>query len=165
MTFDDTVAEPPSLTSPNSAKTPDKTAVDTELEAARNRINALVYLWMSVWDKNTGDAAPLLDLLSPEGFTIELVEEKQTITTIEGVKAWFAKFPTLVKQDNHIVESIDVSRAGDGRWRSITRIRAPGITAQDQPFAVSSYHDWQVVDYGGPLPRIASMNIKLVHDS
>ncbi len=139
--------------------------VDHELEAARNRVQALVYLWMSIWDGNSGNAAPLVDLLSPEGFVIELVEEKQTITTVEGVKAWFAKFPTMVKQDNHIVQSIAVSRAENGHWQSITRVRGPGITVKGDPFLVFSDHDWDVIDYGGILPRIARMTVKLVQQS
>lgn len=113
-----------------------------------------------------GDAAPLLDLLSPEGFTIDLIEEKQTISTIAGVQAWFAKFPMIIEQNNHIVESIEVSRnasqAGPAKWRAVTRIRCPVITVQGQSAVVTSHHDWEVIDYGGALPRICRMKIKLV---
>lgn len=140
--------------------------LDHELEMARNRVNALVHCWMSIWDQNTGDAAPLLDLLSPEGFTIDLIEEKQTISTIAGVQAWFAKFPMIIEQNNHIVESIEVSRnasqAGPAKWRAVTRIRCPVITVQGQSAVVTSHHDWEVIDYGGALPRICRMKIKLV---
>jgi hypothetical protein len=140
-------------------------SLDHELEAARNRIRALVHLWMSIWDRNTDDGAPLLDLLSPEGFTIELVAEKQTITTIAGVQAWFAKFPTIIQQNNHIVESVEVSRAsepGSGKWRAVTRIRCPVITVQGQSGVVTSHHDWDVVDYGGVLPRISRIKVEVV---
>lgn len=155
----------PTSTTANTPLLGTAPAVDFELEAARNRILALVHLWMSVWDANRGDAAPLLDLLSPEGFTIELLEEKQTLTTIEAVRVWFARFPQMVKQDVHIVESVDISRAAGGRWRSVTHIRGPGLTVTDQPFLVRSLHDWEVVDYGGLLPRVARMTIRLVRET
>jgi hypothetical protein len=35
-----------------------------------NRIKSLVHHWMSIWDMNTGDATPLIEVLSPEGFQI-----------------------------------------------------------------------------------------------
>lgn len=142
----------------------DDPPVDHALEAARNRILALVHQWMSIWDKNTGDAAPLIDLLSPEGFVINLVAEHKTLTTIKDVKAWYATFPTLVKQDNHIVESVEVSPLGDDHWRSHTRIRGPGISVQGQPFLVRTDHDWDVVDYGGLMPRIAKITVSLVRE-
>ncbi|MBX2798916.1 MAG: hypothetical protein KTR31_14665 [Myxococcales bacterium] len=75
--------------------------VDHALEAARNRILALVHAWMAVWDANRGDAAPLLDLLSPEGFELHTTTQPEPITTIAGTKAWFATFPGKVVRDLH----------------------------------------------------------------
>ncbi|WP_434927367.1 hypothetical protein [Shewanella sp. HL-SH2] len=143
----------------------DETPIVHEVEAAKNRVKSLVYHWMSIWDANTGNAAPLIDALSPEGFQINLVEEKETLETIAEVKSWFAKFPTLVKQDNHIVESIEITALDRDRWRAVTKIRGPGIAVNGQPFLVHSFHDWEVVDYGGAMPRISKMSIRLIQQA
>ena len=135
----------------------------TPLDAVRNRLAALVHLWMSVWDQNTGDAAPLLDLLSPEGFTITLTQEKQVYTTIPEVKAWFAKFPKQVAHDVHVVESIDITPEDDGSWRVVVHIAGRGTAVTGELFSVRSLHDWNVVDYGGFLPRIRRMTVALTH--
>ena len=67
----------------------------------------------------------------------------------------------MVKEDNHIIESLEVSRADGGRWRALTKIRGVGVSVKDEPFLVFSSHDWEVIDYGGSLPRIAKMTVKL----
>jgi hypothetical protein len=138
-------------------------AIDPALEAARNRILALVHLWMSIWDANKGDAAPLLDLLSPAGFRIVLEKEGQTLTTVDEVKTWFAGFAALVRSDNHLVTSVELSPLGPERWRAQIAITAPGIAASGQAFVAHSAHDWEVVDYGGLLPRVEVMTIRLTH--
>ena len=138
--------------------------VDHALEAARNRILALVHTWMSVWDANRGDAAPLLDLLSPEGFELHTTTEPEPIPTIAGVKAWFAAFPTKVARDNHVVEGVTIERAGD-HWSVQIRVFAPGTTVDGAPFVVRSEHSWLVVDYGGALPRISRLEAHLVREA
>jgi hypothetical protein len=138
--------------------------VDHAFEAARNRMLALVHHYMSIWDKNTGDAAPLIDLLSPEGFTVYLVTENKTITTIAGVQEWFGGLSKLVKQDNHIVESVDVSALPSGGWGVRTLVRGSGITTQGQPFLVRTDHKWEVIDYGGLMPRITKLTVSLIRD-
>ena len=141
--------------------------VDHALEAARNRILALVHAWMSVWDANQGDAAPLLDLLSPEGFELHTTTQPEPITTIAGVQAWFAAFPKQVRQDNHVVEDVAVRRLGEGDdlWAVEIRVFAPGITAAGDAFVVRSTHRWEVVDYGGAVPRIRRLEAHLVRES
>lgn len=135
--------------------------IDPALEAARNRVTALVHLWMSVWDANRGDAAPLLDLLAPTGFQIVLAAEKRTLTTIEEVRDWFAGFSHLVKRDNHLVQGIELGANGPDRWTVDIKVRAPGIAVDGTSFVAQSVHHWNVVDYGGWLPRIERMSVEL----
>jgi hypothetical protein len=139
--------------------------VDHALEAARNRMLALVYDYMSIWDRNSSDAAALIDLLSPEGFTITDVAANRIMTTIAAVQTWYAEFPKLVKQDNHIVESVAVSPLPGGAWQVRIHVRAQGISADGSPFLVRRDHLWEVVDYGGLLPRIARLTVSLVGDA
>ena len=58
------------------------------------RIKSVVYHWMSFWDINTGEAVS------------------------------YSVFPTVVKTDDHIVHSIDVSDLNDG---TVNRQKAPII--------------------------------------
>ena len=141
--------------------------VDHALEAARNRILALVHRWMSVWDANHGDAAPLLDLLSPEGFELHTTTQPDPITTIAGTQAWFSTFPTKVARDNHVVEDVQIRRlgSGDDLWGVTIRVYAPGTTVDGTAFVVRSQHTWEVVDYGGAVPRIRRLEAHLVRES
>ncbi|MEB3220631.1 MAG: hypothetical protein VKS61_00995 [Candidatus Sericytochromatia bacterium] len=126
-----------------------------------NRIKSLVHHWMSIWDMNTGDATPLIEVLSPEGFQINASTVPEPITTVAGVRAWFAEFPKHVKIDNHNVESIDIEELPNGRYRVLTKITCPGVTIDDKPFLVTSEHDWEVADYGGLFPRICTFTVHL----
>ena len=130
-------------------------------ELAVNRIKSLVHYWMGIWDLNTGDATPLIEVLSPEGFAIHVASQPEPITTVAGVRAWYAEFPKRVKIDNHHVESIEIQELGGNRYRVLTSIRCPGVAINDQPFLVTSEHDWEVVDFGGLFPRISKLTAKL----
>ena len=140
------------------ATTPTPTA---STEYVRNRIKCLVHRWMSIWDLNDGDASPLIDLLSPEGFAFHTTTKPEPITTLEDLRAWYAAFPTRVKIDNHVVESIEIEPLPSGRYRVLTHIRCPGIAITGEPFLVTSVHDWEVADYGGLFPRICTFDAKL----
>ncbi len=126
-----------------------------------NRIKSLVHHWMSIWDLNEGDATPLIELLSPEGFEFHTTTQPEPITTLDGLRTWYAAFPTRVKIDNHIVESIEISPLANGRYRVVTNIRCPGVAITGDPFLVTSVHDWEVADYGGLFPRICRFEAKL----
>jgi hypothetical protein len=139
-------------------------AVDHALEIARNRVTALVYLFMSIWDRNDGDGAPLVDLLSPEGFTITATvapDPPETLQTIAEVRRWCAEATRPVSQVNHLVESIDVSALRGDVWQVHVAVRAPGIGVDGRPFLARSDHRWEVVDYGGFLPRIRKIDLVL----
>ena len=126
-----------------------------------NRIKCLVHYWMSIWDMNTGDAAPLIDVLSPEGFQIVVTTQPDPITTIAGVEAWFGEGPKKIAVDNHHVDSIDITPLSSGRYEVRTHVTCPGVTVTGQEFTVRSQHVWEVVDFGGFLPRIAKLSAKL----
>ncbi|MDQ3032540.1 MAG: nuclear transport factor 2 family protein [Myxococcota bacterium] len=126
-----------------------------------NRVRALVHLWMSIWDRNDGDAAPLLDLLSPEGFAIHVTTQPDPITTAAGVRAWFGEFAKKVSDDEHQVESVAIAPLEAGAYRVEIHVRCPGTAITGQPFLVSSVHTWEVVDYGGFVPRIRRLEAKL----
>jgi hypothetical protein len=126
-----------------------------------NRIRALAHKWMSIWDQNSGDAAALLDLLSPEGFAIHVTTQPDPITTSAGVHAWFAEFAKRVSDDEHQVQSLEISPLPDGAFAVEMNVRCPGTAITGQPFLVSSVHSWEVVDYGGDLPRIRRVQAKL----
>lgn len=121
-----------------------------------NRIKSLVHHWMAIWDLNKGDATPLIELLSPEGFAFYTTTHPEPITTVEGLRAWYAEFPKQVKIDNHNVDKIVIEPLPNGRYRVLTSITCPGVTVQDQPFLITSEHDWEVAEYGGLFPRICT---------
>lgn len=126
-----------------------------------NRIRTLVHLWMSIWDRNDGDAAPLLDLLSPEGFAIHVTTQPDPISTVAGVRTWFGAFAKQVSEDEHQVESMEITAMPDGAYHVETHIRCPGTAITGRPFLVHSVHTWEVVDYGGLYPRIRRLEAKL----
>jgi hypothetical protein len=135
-------------------------------QAAPNRVLALVYHFMSIWDRNA-DAAPLIDLFSPDGFAITLLaDNKRVLTTSAAVQAWFAETARQVKQVHHVVESIDVSPQLPGGgwpvWPVHVRVHAQGIAADGSSFLLRGDHHWEVVDYGGLVPRITKITIDLV---
>ncbi len=138
------------------------TAAPASTELIVNRIKSLVHLWMSIWDANKGDAAPLVDLLSPEGFEIHLTSTPAPITTAAGVQAWFGAYPGMVKADNHRVDTIVIRSRDDGAHDVVIDVTCPGVAIDDKPFLVRSHHEWQVVDYGGHLPRIRSVTVRVV---
>jgi hypothetical protein len=128
----------------------------------QNRIRALVHQWMSIWDRNDGDAAPLLDLLCPEGFEIHVTTQSEPISNIAGVRTWFGEFRKKVSDDEHQVESVDITPlSDDGTYRVVIHVRCPGTAITGQPFLVQSLHTWEVVDYGGQFPRIRRLEAKL----
>ena len=126
-----------------------------------NRIKSLVHYWMSIWDLNHGDATPLIDLLSPEGFAFHTTTHPEPITTVEELREWYAEFPKKVKVDNHKVNSIEIEKLPSGRFRVMTKITCPGIAINNEPFLITSVHDWEVADYGGLFPRICVFRSKL----
>jgi hypothetical protein len=137
-------------------------SIDHALETARNRVTALVYHYMSLWDHNAGDGAPIVDLLSPEGFTITIAADPpKVISTIEEVRAWYTAAPRQVSQVNHLVQSIDVSALRGDVWQVDIAVRAPGIGVGGRPFVARSDQRWEVVDYGGFLPRIRKIDMVL----
>jgi len=137
-------------------------APNVSTELTTNRLRTLVHLWMSIWDRNSGDAAPLLDLLSPEGFEIKTgLGDSPPLTTIPEVQAWFAAFPKQVKVDNHIVEKFSYTTLSPGRFKVRVYVRCPGVSMAGQDYLVFSDHTWEVVDYGGMFPRISKLSAKL----
>lgn len=138
--------------------------VDHEFELSVNRIKSMVYHWMSIFDENKGDAAPLADLMSPEGFKMIVTTTPEPITTIPGLQGWYAKFQDVVQSDNHIVQSIDVSKLEDGAFAVKINIVCPGINANGEPFRLASQHNWEVVDYGGLFPRIRKFASHVINE-
>ena len=127
-----------------------------------NRIKSLVYRWMSIWDGNTGDAAPLLELLSPEGFQIHVSDLPAPLRDIAGVQAWFAQFPKRVAVVNHHIGQIEVSPLPSGHHRVVIHVSAPGVAVTGQAFVANSVHEWDVVDFGGLFPRIVEASVHLL---
>lgn len=134
-------------------------------EHPTNRVRALVHQWMAVWDRNDGDAAPLLDLLSPEGFAIHVTTQKEPISTAAGVEKWFGAFHEQVAEDEHQVQSVEISPLADGAYRVEIAVRCPGTALGGGPFLVRSQHSWEVVDYGGLFPRIRRLEAKLITEA
>lgn len=138
--------------------------VDHKFELSVNRIKSMVYHWMSIFDENKGDAAPLADLMSPEGFKMIVTTSSEPITTIPGMQNWYAEFQHVVQTDNHIVQSIDVSKLKDGAFAVKINLVCPGIDAKGTPFRLSSQHNWEVVDYGGLFPRIRKFASHVINE-
>jgi hypothetical protein len=137
-------------------------SLDRALETARNRVSALVYDYLSIWDHNAGRGEPIVDLLSPEGFTITstlVPSPPRIITTIDQVRQWYADTAQQVRQVNHLVESIDVSALRGEVWQVHVVVRALGISIEGRPFLARSDQRWEVVDYGGLLPRIRQIDV------
>ncbi len=84
-------------------------------------------------------------------------------TTVPEVMDWFARFPKMVAEDVHVVESIDITPAEEGSWRVVVHIAGRGTAVTGEPFEARSLHDWNVQDYGGFLPRIRRMKVAMTH--
>ena len=130
-----------------------------------NRIKSLVHYWMSIWDTNAEDATALVDLLSPEGFVLHTTTHPEPITTVAELQSWYAELHKQVKTDSHQVNSIEIEKLPTGRFRVMTNITCPGITTNNEPFLLTSVHDWEVADYGGVFPKICELRSKVtMHD-
>jgi hypothetical protein len=124
-----------------------------------NRIRSLVHCWMSVFDRNNGDATTLLDLLAPTGF--ELNVSAGHLTRIEEVQGWIEGFSKSVLVSNHRVDSLTFEVQDDTHFAATIRVVWTGVLANGQPASGGSIHQWELVDYGGLFPKITKVTAQL----
>lgn len=124
-----------------------------------NRIRSLVHCWMSVFDRNDGNAALLLDLLAPTGF--ELNVSKGRLTRVEEVQDWVSGFSKSILVSNHHVDSVTFELHDETHYSATIRISWHGVLANGQPGTGGSLHQWEIVDYGGLFPKITKVNAQL----
>lgn len=115
-----------------------------------NRINSLVYYWLSNMEQLDGNVKPFEELLTSD---FKLNFSTGVIESIEGFETWLNGTPKQLSQSSHHPEDLKIDVIDDTTYKVSVTFDWYGIAKNGQKMKVKTLHKWTVID--NPNERFA----------
>jgi len=159
MEFEDISNELPKLT--RVIIKPTGETKDTFEDAyPNNRVNSLMYFWLSNMEQLDGNVKPFEELLTDD---FELNFSTAPIKSIKDLEIWLNGTPKQLSQSCHHPENLSVKTIDDTTFEVSVAFDWYGITKNGQKMKAKTLHKWVVIDdLNERFARIKKADVKQI---
>ncbi len=125
-----------------------------------NRINSLMYYWLSNMEQLDGNVKPFEELLTDD---FELNFSTAPIKSIQELETWLNGTPKQLSQSSHHPENLSVKTINDTTFEVSVAFDWYGIAKNGQKMKAKTLHKWVVIDDSNErFARIKKADVKQI---
>lgn len=117
-----------------------------------NRVNSLMYYWLSNMEQLDGNVKPFEELLTDD---FELNFSTAPIKSIKELETWLNGIPKQLSQSSHYPENLSIRVIDNSTFKVSVTFDWYGIAKNGQKMKAKTLHKWTVVD--NPNERFAKI--------